>query len=120
MEHWEDAPWPGAGVGATAEARLEPLAPLIEYYEREMGDLPGRLMIAASFLSDAQLMGGWSSQPAEVREAVENANALVVSVMVRLLNAQAGCDCVDGAGRAADVQRMLDSLAAEDGSGQVG
>lgn len=69
-------------VGATVEARL---APLIDYYTREMGELPGRLMIAASLLEDVKLMPGWSSQPPETRAAVEQAAALVVSVMLRLL-----------------------------------
>jgi hypothetical protein len=89
MEFCGDLPTLDAGVGATAEARLAPLGPLIEYYEREMGTLPGRLMIATSFLRDAQLLVPWAAQPAELREAVEQAEALVVSVMIRLLNAQA-------------------------------
>jgi hypothetical protein len=83
----------GLGVGATAEARLTTLAPLIEYYEREMGGLPGRLMIAASFLGDLKLMPEWTSQSPEARAAVVQAEALVVSVMTRLLNARQGCDC---------------------------
>ena len=95
MEFFGDLPPLDAGVGATAEARLAPLGPLIEYYEREMGTLPGRLMIATSFLRDAQLLVPWAGQPAELREAVEQAEALVVSVMIRLLNAQA-----DASGRA--------------------
>ncbi len=96
------------GVGATAEARLEPLAPLIEYYTREMGELPGRLMIALNFLGDAQVMRGWSAQSPEIRQAVEQAQALVVSVMIRLLNAQEQCSCSTGAGVTAEVQRLLD------------
>ena len=97
------------GVGATAEARLEPLAPLIEYYAREMGELPGRLMIATNFLADAQLTPGWSSQSLEIRQAVEHAQALVVSVMIRLLNAEQTCGC-GNAGIAANVQQLLDRL----------
>jgi hypothetical protein len=89
MEFFGDLPNLDAGVGATAEARLAPLGPLIKYYEREMGTLPGRLMIATSFLRDAQLLVPWAAQPPELREAVEQAEALVVSVMIRLLNAQA-------------------------------
>src|SRR5215212_5260152 len=81
------------GVGATAEARLELIEPLIEYYTREIGDLPGRLMIATNFLRDAQLMPGWATQPPETRAAVEQAEALVVSVMIRLLNAGKKGDC---------------------------
>ncbi len=100
------------GVGSTAEAHLVPLTPLIEFYEREMGDLPGRLMIATSFLGDVQLMPDWSTQTPELREAVEHAQALVVSVMVRLLNMQEqdGCGCGDSSGPAEEVQRLLDRL----------
>ncbi|GAC1561092.1 MAG: hypothetical protein NVS2B7_35420 [Herpetosiphon sp.] len=81
------------GVGATAEQQLEPLAPLIDYYRREMGELPGRLMIATSFLGDAQMMPGFAAQ------------ALVVSVMVRLLHADAGS--VDHDGLRADLERLM-------------
>jgi hypothetical protein len=81
------------GVGATSEARLVTLQPLIEYYEREMGELPGRLMMAASFLGDLKLMPGWEGQSSEALEAVEKAEALVVSVMIRIINAQSGCNC---------------------------
>ena len=96
------------GVGATAEALLEPLEPLIEYYAREMGELPGRLMMALSFLDDAQLTRGWSTQSPEARQAVEQARALVVSVMIRLLNAQDKCGCSDSSGVAAQIQVLLD------------
>ena len=78
-----------SGLGVKAEARLLPLTPLVEYYEREMGELPGRLMIATNFLEDAQLMPGWKAQSAEIRQAIEQAQALVVSVMVRLLKDEA-------------------------------
>ena len=102
------------GVGATAEERLVPLTPLIEYYEREMGDLPGRLMIATSFLGDLQFLPDWSTQTPELRQAVEHAQALVVSVMIRILNMQEGegCGCGGGddIGPAAEVQRLLDQL----------
>lgn len=94
MEAYRDGPMFGQGVGATAEANLALLSPLIEYYEREMGELPGRLMIATSFLEDIKLMDGWSTQSPETRAAIEQAKALVVSVMVRMLNAQQDCSCV--------------------------
>ena len=74
------------GVGATSEARLITLLPLIEYYEREMGELPGRLMMAASFIGDLKLMPGWEGQSPEAVAAVEKAEALVVSVMIRIMN----------------------------------
>ena len=93
MEQVSDRNPLAQGVGATAEARLTTLLPLIEYYEREMGELPGRLMIATSFLGDVKMMPGWSAQSPEVSAAIEQAEALVVSVMIRLLNAQADCDC---------------------------
>jgi hypothetical protein len=112
MEFIEDVARYQQGVGATAEARLVALAPLIEYYEREMGELPERLMIATSFLADMQLMAEWASQTAEFREAIEQAQALVVSVMIRLLNMQEayGCGCGDSSGTAGEVQRLLDLL----------
>ena len=112
MECIEDAIQYQKGVGATAEARLVPLTPLIEYYGREMGDLPGRLMIATSFLGDMQLMPEWSSQTPEFRESVEQAQALIVSVMIRMLNMQEkeGCGCSDNSGPASGVQRLLDGL----------
>ncbi len=98
------------GVGATAEARLEPLAPLIEFYSREMGELPGRLMIATSFLDDVQLMTGWAAQTTEAQQAIQQAHALVVSVMVRLLNEAGGCDC-SGASLQVEMQQLLDDRA---------
>ena len=100
------------GVGATAEAFLVPLQPLIEYYEREMGELAGRLMIATSFLGDVQLMSGWAELAPEFRLSVEHAQALAVSVMVRILNGQEGegCGCKDDSGQSAELQRFLDSL----------
>ena len=114
MEFIEDAVRHQQGVGATAEARLASLAPLLEYYEREMGELPGRLMIATSFLGDVQLMAGWSELSPEFRQAVEQAQALVVSTMIRLLNKQEqeGCGCGGGddSGPAKDVQRLLNQL----------
>lgn len=112
MEFIEDVTQFQRGVGATAEARLVPLQPLIEYYEREMGELPGRLMIATSFLGDVQFMADWASQTPEFRQAVEQAQALVVSVMVRLLNMQEGnsCGCKDDSGLASELQSFLDSL----------
>jgi len=75
MEYVGDITQFQQGVGVTAEARLTPLQPLIEYYEREMGELPGRLMIAISFLNDVQSMPGWLSLVPEFRESVEQAQA---------------------------------------------
>ncbi len=88
MEAYRDVAIFGQGVGATAEASLVTLSPLIEYYEREMGELPGRLMIAASFLEDIKLMDEWSSRSPAAQAGLEQAKALVVSVMVRMLNTQ--------------------------------
>ena len=107
------------GVGATAEALLEPLEPLIKYYAREMGELPGRLMMALSFLDDAQLTPGWRGQTTEARQAVEQARALVVSVMIRLLNGQEKCGCTDTSGAAAQVQALLDRPPGTEGQSEV-
>ena len=114
MEYIEDVTRLQRGVGASAEVRLAPLRSLIEFYEREMGEWPGRLMIATSFLGDAQLMAGWSELSPEFRQAIEQAQALVVSTMVRIMNAQEeageGCGCKDESSPNADMQRFLDSL----------
>ncbi len=74
-------------VGAKAERQLLPLAPLIEYYSREMGEFPGCLMIATNFLRDARQMKGWETLSPEIQQSVEQAEALVISVMARLLKA---------------------------------
>ena len=106
-EH-EDLREQRTGVGATAEALLEPLKPLIEYYAREMGELPGRLMNALAFLDDGQCKHGWRTQSTEAQQAIEQARALVVSVMIRLLNAQEKCGCADASGVAAEMEALLD------------
>ncbi|MBF6613263.1 MAG: hypothetical protein IVW55_09055 [Chloroflexi bacterium] len=98
MEAYRDVAIFGQGVGASAEVTLAEIAPLIDYYEREMGVLPGRLMIAASYLADVKLMDGWAAQPPEAQAIIKEAEALVISVMVRLLNAQQACDCADNDG----------------------
>ncbi len=74
-----------------------------------MGVLAGRLMIATNFLEDAQLMPGWKAQTEEVRQAVEQAQALVVSVMTRLLKDQETNGC-KGYNLADDLQQFLDNL----------
>jgi hypothetical protein len=117
-EH-EDLREQWTGVGATAEALIEPLAPLIEYYAREMGELPGRLMMALSFLDDAQLTRGWSTQSPEARQAIQQARALVVSVMIRLLNAQETCGCADASGVAAEMEALLDRRPGTEGRSPV-
>jgi hypothetical protein len=106
------------GVGATAEEKIKTIAPLVEYFETEMGLGAGRLMLATNFLRDAREM-----QPnlsLEARTALEQAEALVVSVMIRFLNADEpeesndaegcgcgdGCDCAEGAKKQA--QAWLD------------
>jgi hypothetical protein len=61
-------------------------------------------MIATNFLRDARLMPGWAAQPPETRQAVEQAEALVVSVMIRLLNGQPQCDCGTSSTARADIQ----------------
>lgn len=87
-------------MGVTAEEKVRKIAPLVEYFESEMGVGAGRLMLATNFLRDAQEM-----QPdmnPHTRAALEQAEALVVSVMIRLLKAgqegedSEGCGCEDG------------------------
>lgn len=92
------------GVGASAEQRLEKIAPLMEYFETEMGVGAGRLMLATNFLRDArEMQPGMSPQ---AKAALLQAEALVVSVMIRFLNAgqesqedqDQGCGCEDECG----------------------
>ena len=81
------------GVGSSAERKLQEIAPLVEYYEREMGVGVGRLMLATNFLRDARLM-----QPnltPETRVALEQAEALVISVTIRFLNAHSDAEPKD-------------------------
>lgn len=84
------------GVGQTAEETLIPVEPLIAFYEREMGTFAGRLMLVVNFLRDARDMK--TDLKPEVEAALEQAEALTVSVMTRLLTlsedeGQGGCDC---------------------------
>lgn len=80
------------GVGATAERKVEELQPLVEYFEREMGPLAGRLMLAASLLRDAAAVAGL---PEGVASALDKGEALTVSVMVRLMAEDERCGCCD-------------------------
>ncbi len=97
------------GVGAKSEAKLETLAPLIEYYTREMGELPGRLMIATNFLEDVPMMPGWDNMTPEARQSIEQAQALVVSVMIRLLNMQDKGSCNHLDAQVAELQKFLNN-----------
>ncbi|WP_299433665.1 hypothetical protein [uncultured Meiothermus sp.] len=95
------------GVGAIAEEKIKTIAPLVEYYETEMGLGAGRLMLATNFLRDAREM-----QPnltPEARAALEQAEALVVSTMIRFLGAGKegeGCGCGEGCNCADSIQQQ--------------
>ncbi|MGK0619532.1 hypothetical protein [Meiothermus cerbereus] len=89
------------GMGVTAEEKIKAIAPLVEYFETEMGVGAGRLMLATNFLRDAREM-----QPAltpEARAALEQAEALVVSIMIRFLGTrqeetegcEESCGCIE-------------------------
>ena len=96
------------GVGQTAEEKLASLEPLIAFYEKEMGTFAGRLMLAVNFLRDAQTMK--TNLKPEVQAALEQAEALTVSVMTRLLvlaedEGKSDCDCKS---TQAQVQAWLD------------
>ena len=60
---------------------LEPIEPLVEYYEREMGQLSGRLMAALSLLVDLEDSYGWASQGTMARDAVHYSRLLVASAL---------------------------------------
>lgn len=99
------------GVGATAEEKTKAIAPLVEYFETEMGVGAGRLMLATNFLRDAREMQPNLSP--EARAALEQAEALVVSIMIRFLgtrreetegcSCEEGCDCIEGVKQLAQV-----------------
>ena len=92
------------GLGTTAEEKIKTIAPLVKYFETEMGLGAGRLMLAINFLRDAREMQ--PNMNPEAKAALEQAEALVVSIMIRFLNAGQedgtddngrGCSCAEGA-----------------------
>lgn len=82
--------------GASADAKLVPLQPLLDRFTDEMGDLPGRLMLALSFLRDARQMNDVPLKP-EVQFALEQTEALLISALARLTvdaeGEEQGCSC---------------------------
>lgn len=97
---------------------LEPIEPLVEYYEREMGQLSGRMMAALSLLVDLEDSYGWQNQDAMAREAVHYSRLLVASVLRIVAAAQ--LEQGDELGMAEAIDGALQRLAAQsngDGSG---
>lgn len=68
---------------------LDPIEPLVEFYEREMGQLAGRLMVALSLMVDLEDTHGWADQPAQARDTVRYSRLLVASVLRIVATAQA-------------------------------
>ena len=68
-------------IAANPTGERELLAPLIEYYVREMGPIPGRLMLALSLLTDLEDSAGWSGQDLATRRAVHQARLLTNEVL---------------------------------------
>ena len=91
-------------------AGLEPIAPMIEYYAREMGQLAGRLMAALSLLVDLEDSHGWEAQSAQARHTVHYSRLLVASVLRVVAAAQAEQGDETGMAEAIDeaLQRVLD------------
>ncbi|MDQ3513444.1 MAG: hypothetical protein M3462_07230 [Chloroflexota bacterium] len=98
---------------------LEPIAPLVEYYVREMGQLAGRLMAALSFLVDLEDSHGWEDQTPQARETVRYSRALVASVLRVVAAAQAERGDDTGMGDAIDdaLQRMFERQNGHHGDG---
>lgn len=94
---------------------LEPIEPLIEYYEREMGQLSGRLMAALSLLVDLEDSHGWQEQEALARESVRYSRLLVASVLRIVAAAQADQD--DTLSTAEAIDAALRRLAGANGDG---
>ncbi len=90
---------------------LEPIEPLIEYYEREMGQIAGRLMAALSLLVDLEDSYGWDGQSAQARDTVRYSRLLVASVLGIVAVAQAQQGDETGMGGAIDdsLRRLLDN-----------
>lgn len=90
---------------------LEPIAPLVEYYAREMGPLAGRLMAALSMLADLEDSFGWDAQSAQARDTVRYSRLLVASVLRIVAAAQAEQGDETGMAAAVDdaLQRLLDA-----------
>ncbi len=94
---------------------LEPIEPLVEYYEREMGQLSGRLMAALSLLVDLEDSHGWADQDAMARQSVRYSRLLVASVLRIVVAAQVDQD--DELGMAEVIDAALQRLASANGDG---
>ena len=94
---------------------LEPIEPLIEYYEREMGQLSGRLMAALSLLVDLEDSYGWAEQGAMAQESVHYSRLLVASVLRIVAAAQA--DQGDELGMTEAIDAALQRLAGANSDG---
>lgn len=94
---------------------LEPIEPLVEYYEREMGQLSGRLMAALSLLVDLEDSHGWSDQGAMARDSVRYSRLLVASVLRLVAAAQAAQ--ADTLSTAEAIDAALRRLARANGDG---
>ena len=92
---------------------LEPIEPLVEYYEREMGQLSGRLMAALSLLVDLEDSYGWASQGTMARDTVHYSRLLVASVLRIVAAAQV--DQGDELGMAEAIDAVLQGLARANG-----
>ncbi len=88
---------------------LEPIEPLVEYYEQEMGQLSGRMMAALSLLVDLEDSHGWAEQEAMAREAVHYSRLLVASVLRIVAAAQ--LDQGDELGMAEAIDSAMQRLA---------
>lgn len=71
---------------------LQPIAPLVDYHTREMGQVAGRLMVTLSLLTDLENSYGWDRQPDQHRETVRYARLLVSSVFRLITLTEAGQD----------------------------
>jgi hypothetical protein len=94
---------------------LEPIGPLVEYFEREMGQLSGRLMAALSLLVDLEDSHRWTDQVAMARDSVRYSRLLVASVLRIVAAAQAEQD--ETLTTAGAIDAALQRLAGASGDG---
>ena len=80
---------------------VEDLQPLLDFYCGTMGELPGRLMVALSFLTDLEYTDGWYRNAPEARLSVKFTGSLVADVLKNLLAEQTEVDLK------AEVEKML-------------
>jgi hypothetical protein len=67
---------------------VDDLQPMLDFYTGSMGEWPGKLMVALSFLADIEYTEGWYKVAPEARLSVDLAGALIGDVLTHIVAAQ--------------------------------